>query len=325
MGDGKKDPTQAAPPASMGGSTGGSSERRKPVRVAATSSRLASFVASTTSTAWARPTPHKRDHPIQAARADHLVIATANIQFQEREDRLLELVQALRQSEHTTPAILALQEVQGVDDGDGHTIYQLAQMFQMSMRYQGARRHPLVRSAPAPGSFGNAILSNAGFVEGSCGGRVELRHGGWEPRVALDVRVPLDDGSAVRVLATHLDHGGVFGVVVNNGPGRAQLEHLVDLAEASDEPTVIVGDFNLTPDVVAGVIKGSRFIDPARGRKAHGVGTAGSRRIDYVLVDSDAFDVEDCDLIRLYDRGEGRNNISDHHAVVAILRRRRSG
>ena len=256
------------------------------------------------------------------------MVATANIQFQMDEQRLIDLVDALRKYETTTPAILALQEVQGTDHEDGHTIYQIARHFCMSMRYQAARRHPLVRASD--GSFGNAILSTAGFaVDDATGpalpGRIDLEKGtGWEPRVAVDVSVPLDDGSAVRVLGTHLDHGGLRGFLGNNQPGEQQLELLLEAAESKTQPTLLLGDFNLRPDRVAEILRGSRFIDAARTQACHTVGTSRGRRIDYVLVDNDAFEVVGCDVVRLYDLGAGRLNISDHHAVVATLRRRRS-
>ncbi|MDP2339368.1 MAG: endonuclease/exonuclease/phosphatase family protein [Deltaproteobacteria bacterium] len=286
--------------------------------------QLSAFVASTTSS-FARSTPHRSHHPLTAARADHLVVATANIQFQADEQRLLDLVDALQQYESTTPAIVALQEVEGTDHLDGHTIYQIATHFGMSMRYQAARRHPMT-DADAHGSFGNAVLSSAGFVDDDAAGlgrgRVELcSEGGWEPRVAVDVAVPLDDGSALRVLSTHLDHGGVRGFLGDNVPGEAQLERLLDAADGI-APTLIVGDFNLVPDRVADILSGSRFIDAARSHACHSTGTAGRRRIDYVLVDADAFEVKDCEVVRLYDLGGGRHDISDHHAVVATLRRR---
>lgn len=290
------------------------------------SDRLLGYIAQKTSSAWATKTRHRRSRPSHPhkARADHLVVATANVQYQQQEAALVELVKTLREHRATAPAILALQEVQGHDDGEGHTIYQIADLLEMSMRFAGARRHPLI--GPLRGSFGNAVLACAGFgddpdVDNDGHGVIQLP-GGWEPRVAVDVRVPLDDGSAVRVMGAHLDHGGLRGLVNDdNVPGEAQLEKLIDSAERDLSPTVICGDFNLTPDVVDVILRGSRFVDPARGRACHAQGTAGKRRIDYILVDDRAFDVVDIDVCPLYGRA-GRRDVSDHHAVVAILKKK---
>ncbi len=282
--------------------------------------RLLGSIGQRTAARWATSARHSRlrTHDIVTADAAHLVIATANLQYQQREAALVALVKTLRAHKATAPAILALQEVQGNDDGEGHTIYRLADLLGMSMRFAGARRHPLI--GPLRGSFGNAVLSAVGFgcdpdVDNDGVGVIQLP-GGWEPRVAVDVRVPLNDGSAVRVMGAHLDHGGLRGFVVDdNVAGEAQLEKLIDSAERDLSPTVICGDFNLTPDVVDRVLRGSRFIDPARSRAVHARGTAGKRRIDYILVDDAAFDVVDIDVCDL-------SGLSDHHAVVAVLRKK---
>lgn len=295
-------------------------------RRAARTDRLLGYIGQHTAARWATSARHARSraHDVVGADADHLVVATVNVQYQQQEHALIELVKTLREHRETAPAIIALQEVQGNDDGDGHTVYDIADRFEMSMRFAGARRHPLI--GPLKGSFGNAVLSAVGFavdpdVDRDGAGVIALP-GGWEPRVAVDVRVPLNDGSAVRVLGAHLDHGGLRGFVNDdNVPGEAQLERLLDSAERDLSPTLICGDFNLTPDVVERILRGSRFVDPARGRAAHARGTSGKRRIDYVLVDDAAFDVEDSDVCALYGRA-GRVDVSDHHAVVAVLKKK---
>lgn len=305
---------------------------RRDRRRGATVDRVLGAIGERTAARWATSSRHARSraHDVVGADADHLVVATVNVQYQQQEHALIELVKTLREHRETAPAIIALQEVQGDDASAGdvderHTVYAIADRFEMSMRFAGARRHPLI--GPLKGSFGNAVLSAVGFsvdpdVDGDGAGVIQLP-GGWEPRVAVDVRVPLNDGSAVRVMGAHLDHGGLRGFVNDdNVPGEAQLERLLDSAERDLAPTLICGDFNLTPDVVERILRGSRFVDPARGRAAHARGTSGKRRIDYILVDDAAFDVDDIDVCALYGRA-GRVDVSDHHAVVAVLKKKK--
>ena len=136
------------------------------------------------------------------------------------------------------------------------------------------------------------------------------------PLYEVELRAP--DGGHLRVLNAHLMYTSYYGrrpsaLVTAARERRAQAERILAHLGASDQPTLLCGDFNATPNSAALSVLRQRLSDAWRERGS-GFGMTGSadwplRRIDYLLVSG--LDVGD---IRVLDQ-----ILSDHRAVTATF------
>lgn len=147
--------------------------------------------------------------------------------------------------------------------------------------------------------------------------RIRLHKELWR-RPLLDVTVRAPDGGHLRVLNAHLVYTGFYGkrpsALVTSARERvAQAERILEHVGASDQPTLLCGDLNASPNSAAMSVLRGRFSDAWRLRGT-GFGMTISvrwplRRIDYLMVNG--IDVGD---IRVLDRP-----LSDHRAVTATF------
>ncbi len=166
--------------------------------------------------------------------------------------------------------VIALQEVDREAERTGvvDQAAEIAARFGMDHTYAAARTE-------GSGDFGVALLSRLPFVDAE---RVELPGTNpLEPRVALDTHVCVD-GKSVRALTTHIDVMPWAGT-----------ENTAAIAERVKDDVgnglFVAGDFNAGPtdspvENIANIGLSDAFLGFGDGP------TFGSRRIDYVMVDS---------------------------------------
>ena len=150
--------------------------------------------------------------------------------------------------------------------------------------------------------WGNAVLSRFPVVSESL-----TRYAATQnlKRSALIVSLEIDEGFELTVVATHLDNPAEA-----DGPRSAQLEQLVGIL-ALDRPTIVAGDFNMTPDdpLIERLI-GTGLVDAAAEAGTLDGTSEDGRRIDYIFVSPD-IGVRSVEVID--------SDASDHRPVVAIL------
>jgi endonuclease/exonuclease/phosphatase family metal-dependent hydrolase len=167
--------------------------------------------------------------PSTGAHAETVAIASYNIHSGVGMDRRRSAARIAQVLKELDCDIYALQEVDN-RPGDHEESMQLEYL----ARVMGMHAIPGLRIVRHTGEYGNAVLTRLPIL-GSC--RHDLSCSRWEPRGAIDLRVDVD-GSAVRVIATHLG--------LSRSERRTQwLSLLAALAAApSDLPTVLLGDMN---------------------------------------------------------------------------------
>lgn len=136
------------------------------------------------------------------------------------------------------------------------------------------------------------------------------RFPGSEQRGVIDVRVEVD-GRPVRVVCSHLQHTDRLERVAQ---ARALTSHLASTAEGSDEPTVLMGDFNTRPGTpeyrVLTRNLADAWIQVGRGRGRTMGRLPWGPRIDYVLLGGP---------VRATAARVWRTRTSDHDLVAADL------
>lgn len=150
--------------------------------------------------------------------------------------------------------------------------------------------------------WGNAVLSRFPVVSESL-----TRYAATQnlKRSALTVGLEINDGFILTVVATHLDNPAGA-----DGPRSAQLEQLVGIL-AIDRPTIVAGDFNMTPDdPLIERLVGTGLVDAAAEAGALDGTSEDGRRIDYIFV-SPEIAVQSVEVID--------SDASDHRPVVATL------
>lgn len=150
--------------------------------------------------------------------------------------------------------------------------------------------------------WGNAVLSRLPVVSESL-----TRYAATQnlKRSALTVGLEVRDGFILTVVATHLDNPAEA-----DGPRSAQLEQLVGIL-AIDRPTIVAGDFNMTPDdpLIERLID-TGLVDTAAEAGALDGTSEDGRRIDFIFA-SPEIAVLSAEVID--------SDASDHRPVVATL------
>ena len=145
-----------------------------------------------------------------------------------------------------------------------------------------------------------------------------VRHGNFAVHFDPDVR------SGRNGLWAEFEYGGTAFAVINahleTRDQAAQLEILTNRVSRTTLPTVIMGDFNISPDDTAlrplkRIMSDScRAVDTADSREAERVGTLSDsrRRIDYIFTATERFRIQDAGLLP-----ERHRRISDHVGYFA--------
>jgi endonuclease/exonuclease/phosphatase family metal-dependent hydrolase len=159
----------------------------------------------------------------------NLTVATYNVHSSVGRDRICNPDRVLRVVAELNPDIIAFQEVshrhiEGTD-GDQFAYFQertgMHAVAGLNLLYDRRR-------------FGNALFSRWPIV--ACR-RIDLSVYGREPRGAIDADIDVN-GQHLRVIATHLGLGP--------GERRRQVERIAHaLNEGGEQPTLIMGDFNI--------------------------------------------------------------------------------
>lgn len=136
------------------------------------------------------------------------------------------------------------------------------------------------------------------------------------PLYEVELRAP--DGGLLRVLNAHLMYTSYYGrwpssLVTAARERRAQAKRIIEHLGTSDQPTLLCGDLNATPNSAALSTLRQRLNDAWRERGS-GFGMTGGadwplRRIDYLLVSS--LDVADIRVLDL--------TLSDHRAIIGTF------
>jgi endonuclease/exonuclease/phosphatase family metal-dependent hydrolase len=102
-----------------------------------------------------------------------------------------------------------------------------------------------------------------------------------------------------------------------------QIQKVITLAEQSNTPTILIGDFNCTPDNPALKPLKYKWLDTCQeaittpgGTEADSIGTfmGNTKRIDYIFVDRDCFSICEVGLLP-----EAHRRISDHIGYFADI------
>lgn len=220
-------------------------------------------------------------------------------------------------------SIIGLQEVDRfwarsgeVDQPDA-----LADLLSLNVCYGANLDHPADEHGAVPHQYGTAILSALPITD--CTNTFLPTPDGWEQRGALSATIDLGDGQVIQVLNTHLQAGREGEEVEAQRQRTEQLGGVLDIAEASELPVIIMGDLNATPesdDLAAISVAGSGFSDAWTAVNPDDDGFTSSAspdeephaRIDYIWVDG-SFDVVSAEVIV----SDVTRLAADHYPVVA--------
>lgn len=218
-----------------------------------------------------------------AAAPQTLTVLTYNIHHGSGADDELALDRVARVVRDSGADIIGLQEVDRHYDDRSRFVDQagwLAERLGMRVAYGANLSLAPPRSGAPRRQYGIAILSRFPISEAR---NTRLPHPrGGEQRGLLEADINVD-GTAVRVLTTHLEH-------TSQAERLAQAEAINGVIEGSGRPTVLVGDLNATPRTrEVGVL--TRHLGDAWRAVGEGAGyTFDARnphkRIDYVLISS---------------------------------------
>ncbi|MFF1478440.1 endonuclease/exonuclease/phosphatase family protein [Streptomyces sp. NPDC058301] len=218
-----------------------------------------------------------------AAARQSLTVLTYNIHHGAGVDDALALDRVARVVKDSGADVIGLQEVDRHYDARSDFVDQaawLADRLGMHVVY-GANLSVGPRRSGAPRrEYGTAILSRFPVVESHNTRLPRPRQGEQRGLLEADINV---DGTAVRVLTTHLEH-------TSQTERLAQADAINSVIEGSSRPTVLVGDLNATPgtrevrvltrhlgDAWRAVGQGAGYTFDARSPR---------KRIDYVLTSS---------------------------------------
>jgi endonuclease/exonuclease/phosphatase family metal-dependent hydrolase len=194
-------------------------------------------------------------------------------------------------------SVIGLQEVDrfwarsgGVDQPE-----ELASLLDMHVCYGANLDHEADDHVEEPHQYGTAVLSVYPIV--NCENTFLPSTEGWEQRGALQATIELDNGQQVLVINTHLQAGREGEQEEAVRQRTQQLQGVLDIAAASDLPTIITGDLNADP----GSTEMAAIEDPGSGfSDAWAVANPGEdgftipaspdepadARIDYIWVDA---------------------------------------
>lgn len=135
------------------------------------------------------------------------------------------------------------------------------------------------------------------------------------------------DGVQFLYVNTHLDHNGNNSVEVAEQVRQWQIEVLIaEIKKLGDYPTIVTGDFNVTPEASAyTTMIGSGFLDASHVAKEGEIKSTyngmddsyAGAIIDYIFVSPDLGDVVDTYTVCPAKRGG--QWISDHNAIIASI------
>ncbi len=150
--------------------------------------------------------------------------------------------------------------------------------------------------------WGNAVLSRYPIVSSNV---VKYDTSQNLRRSALVVTLDIGQDTLIQVIATHLDNPA--------GAGTARSEQVDQLVEIIDlnRPTIVAGDFNMTPDdPLVGSILATGLLDAGLVAGAVDATSEDGRRIDYIFVSND-FGIVEGEVID--------SDASDHRPIVVTL------
>lgn len=229
------------------------------------------------------------------ATPDSLRVITYNIQSGFSRDNYWDLEATARVIEDSGADIVLLQEVSRgwlVTSGNDQLRW-LSARLDMPYAWGGASLDDL---------WGNAILSRYPIVDERL---MKFESTGNLRRAGLAVTIQPESGRAFDVVVTHLDNPSEAGDIRD-----AQLAQLLDLL-TMERPTILGGDFNMTPDDPGlGRLLELGLIDAAATAGGAEPTSEDGRRIDYIFVSED-FTVIDATVID--------SDASDHFPVVVTL------
>lgn len=167
--------------------------------------------------------------------------------------------------------LVALQEVDRDSDRSGH-VDQAARLGALTRM-----NHVFRATRPLPGGqYGVALLSRFEVLSAVAH---DLPAEGFEPRVYVDARLDLGGGRRLRLGFTHLD----FHVAA----AQPQVREVLRLTSASP-PSLILGDFNFTPDRPVHDVMAAQYRDAwnvvGEGRGPTVPAAHPGARIDYVWI-----------------------------------------
>ena len=223
----------------------------------------------------------------------------ADEEFGGTEEHLLRLVEGI-QSIH--PDIVILQEVA---EGRSNTevknqLLFLAQQLEMNYAYadDGERGTQNLFSS---GMWGNAILSKLPIRSAENHSIISI--GRFQKRSCLLAELEVAVGIPLGVMTAHL---------INNDHAQVptQFDHLLAIADKTETPKIIGGDFNFTPDAEGIIRLRAEYNDSYE--EVHGR-TSGS--IYYLLVEPLLMEVEEVGWLE-----EQYNQLSDHPGYFAKIK-----
>lgn len=157
------------------------------------------------------------------------------------------------------------------------------------------------------GDYGNALLTRGEIISAT-----EHQLPGWgEPRSVLESVVRLE-AVEVAFLVTHLS----LAKDRRRRPRGEQIEFIHRLVETSKLPTVVVGDFNVTPRSFEMMMLLESKLLQISGETREVTHRLARRRIDYILT-NEHFETEQAGVLRV--------GPSDHWPLFAELRRDPNG
>ncbi|MEK9684759.1 MAG: endonuclease/exonuclease/phosphatase family protein [Rhodospirillaceae bacterium] len=201
------------------------------------------------------------------------------------------------------PDIIGLQEVAGIDQAR-----ELGEALQMNYAYVG-------HETPRPGGswWGVAILSKYPILESN---GVELSFDPGNQKSMIVSTLTMAD-KRVTILNVHKDKDLYDGV---------SIKRIMERVSEIKGPSILVGDFNIAPDESNGRLElvkikfsdTAELLDTKKVEEVKKIGTSirSNRRIDYVFINPNFFNVED---VGVTVQSPEQVPASDHRAPYARL------
>jgi len=229
-----------------------------------------------------------------------LRVLTYNIHHGEGTDSRVNLSRIAEVIESAEPDLVALQEV---DNGVARTggvnqpavlgrLTGLSPLFGGNIEIFG-------------GDYGNALLTKPPVVDAANQPLPSFNEG--EQRGVIDARVRLEDGTEVRVLATHLDHRP------DDAERLAAAKMINERATEDDRPALLLGDLNARPDSQVLATFQHAWANTTDKPRPTFPSKQPNRQIDYILVrPPERWRVVDVQVL-------DEPVASDHRPVLAVL------